>query len=65
MLLEELDKYDKAKDRDALTRLINAKTPEEAYKAACAYQTAASFFSTLKAAVSVGRQAAKELTEEE
>lgn len=62
--LEVLEGYQEAKDKDALAALASVKTPEEAFKLACAHQAYAWVFGELKTAVSVGRHAAKELMEE-
>lgn len=64
-MLEELERYSEGRDKSALAALASVKTPEEAFAIACAYQAIAGFFGELKAAVAVGRQAAKELLEEE
>jgi hypothetical protein len=64
LLLEALEEYGKSWNRNILATLIKVKTPEEAFRVACAHQAAADFFGGLRAKAATGESATMELKKE-
>jgi hypothetical protein len=57
----ELEEFLKERGAVALAGLLSAKTPDDAYRAACEYKAAYALTGKLEAAVSAGEAAKEEL----
>jgi hypothetical protein len=63
--LEALSDYRAKKEAVALAELISARTPDEAYAAACAYKGMMGFVRDAEASVKIGAYAMTQIIEEE
>ncbi|MDR1979549.1 MAG: hypothetical protein LBQ42_12515 [Synergistaceae bacterium] len=61
--MDELKEFLSGKREALAGAMANAKTPDEAYWAACQYRALAAFVSEANASIAVGDRAVKELLE--
>ena len=64
-VLEYLEEFRGKREQQILARLAGAKTPDEAFLEAAKHQALVSLVNDAKGAVNIGRQAAREIMEEE
>jgi hypothetical protein len=63
--LDELNEYFKKRESLMLAALKREQTPETAFVLACQYKAMHDFVSAMRAEVAIGREAARDLIEEE